>query len=149
MRLFVWFWHFQNYFQEKNNRRLDGVSLLAQRYDFISDTVTSGNATENKQAKVQIIAGYLSNLVACKLSPMGNHHHLCVIYEVNLDNLSIFQPFANLRAAKWSNFFAKFWLLSIPKWCPNFSFLCSADLSNNQINELRVLLRLNYHADKG
>ena len=42
-------------------------------YDFISVKVTPGNL-KNEQAKEQIIAGYLSNLVAIKLSPMWDHY---------------------------------------------------------------------------
>ena len=41
----------------------DYVLPLSQRYDFISQTVTSGNLTKNKHAKVHIIVAYLSNLV--------------------------------------------------------------------------------------
>ena len=40
-------------------------------HDCISETGTFGNLTKSKQIKVQIIAGYLPNLVANKLSPVG------------------------------------------------------------------------------
>ena len=47
----------------------DYFLMSSQRYDFISETVTCANFTKNKQAKEQIIAGYLSNLVASKCNP--------------------------------------------------------------------------------
>ena len=47
------------------------VSLPAQRYDFICETVAPGNLTKKKHAKV-IITGYLLNLVASKLSSVGH-----------------------------------------------------------------------------
>ena len=52
----------------------DYVSLPAQRYDFISETVTHGNLTQYRWTKEPIIAGYFSNLVASKLLPVGHHH---------------------------------------------------------------------------
>ena len=45
-----------------------------QNSDFISEAVTPGNLTKNKQEKPQIIAGFLKSLVASKISPVEHYH---------------------------------------------------------------------------
>ena len=49
----------------KNNLRLF-FTILSQRYDLISETVTPEIPTKKQTGKIQIIASYLSDLVASK-----------------------------------------------------------------------------------
>ena len=69
------------------------VSLPAQRYDYIIETLTPGSLTKNKQATVQIIAGYLANLIASKLSPADHHHKPPPTFITSLYLLKILQKF--------------------------------------------------------
>ena len=66
--------NFKTIFQGKK-QSVNYLSLSALRYDFMSETETTGNLTKYKQAKVQIIAGYLFILFGSKLSPMGHYHN--------------------------------------------------------------------------
>ena len=49
-----------------------GTILLVTQLQHLEILPTTKN--KNKQAKIQLIASYLSNLVASKLSPVADHH---------------------------------------------------------------------------